>query len=75
MKSTFVLVAGMLLLVLGAQGAIRLLVDHGNAGWLSWVPGGFGIWLTVDLIAVVVGGVLASWGSQKVKQAKAEAGE
>ena len=75
MKQTVVLVAGMILLALGVQGAIRLLVDHDNAGLLSWMPGGFGVWLTVDLIAAVVGAVLAWWGSNKLKQAKTKAGE
>jgi hypothetical protein len=32
---------GAVLTVLGAQGAIRLLLDHGNTGLLTWLGAGF----------------------------------
>lgn len=41
MKTSIVQTVGVALLVLGAQGAIRLLADHDNAGLLGWLPGGF----------------------------------
>jgi hypothetical protein len=63
------LVVGMLLLVLGAQGGIRLLVDHGDAGLLAWMPGGFAAWLTCYATAAIAGTLLAGWAGGKVKKA------
>jgi hypothetical protein len=54
-------IAGVALVVLGGQGAVRLLVDHGDSGLLGWLGGGFAVHLVVNLIAVVVGGLLAAW--------------
>ncbi|TLP54748.1 hypothetical protein [Microbispora triticiradicis] len=68
MKHVTVLVIGMLLLVVGAQGTIRLLADHGNAGLLTWLPGGFAARLACYAVAVVAGTALAGWGSKKVRQ-------
>jgi uncharacterized membrane protein HdeD (DUF308 family) len=56
---TFWLVVGMILLVVGAQGAIRLLVDHQNGGLLSWFPGGFAGQLTGYLVLAAAGLLLA----------------
>lgn len=50
---------GMALLVIGAQGAIRQLVDHDNAGLLGWLPGGFAASITVYVLAVVIGAIIA----------------
>lgn len=68
MKHVIVLVIGMLLLALGAQGAIRLLADHDNAGLLGWLPGGFAVRLTCYATAVVAGALLAGWGGKHAKQ-------
>jgi len=57
---TALLVAGILLLVLGSQGAIRLLIDNQNAGLLDWLPGGFPVQLTVYLFAAAAGVFLAT---------------
>jgi len=51
---------GVVLLALGTQGAIRQLVDHGNAGLLRWLPGGFAVSITVYVLAVVGGAIIAS---------------
>ncbi|MER0244993.1 hypothetical protein AAHZ94_23965 [Streptomyces sp. HSW2009] len=51
---------GVVLLVLGAQGAIRQLVNHDDAGLLSWLPGGFAAGITVHILAAVVGVAIAS---------------
>ncbi|GAA1255515.1 hypothetical protein GCM10009677_01760 [Sphaerisporangium rubeum] len=59
------LVAGMVLLVVGAQGAVRLLVDHENAGLLAWLPGGFGVRLACYGLAVAASLSLAGWGGKK----------
>ena len=59
MRSVPLLILGMVLLVLGAQGGIRLLSDHENAGILGWLPGGFGVQLACYVVLVVVGAALA----------------
>ncbi|MET7950405.1 hypothetical protein [Micromonospora sp. NPDC005324] len=68
MKHAFVLVIGLALLALGAQGAIRLLVDHDNSGLLSWMPGGFGVRLSCYVVAAAAGIALAAWGARRSKQ-------
>ncbi|MER5746549.1 hypothetical protein [Streptomyces sp. NPDC002225] len=60
---------GAVLLVLGAQGAIRLLVDHDNTGLLGRLPGGFAACLTVYVLAAVVGAVVAGWAHGEAKAA------
>lgn len=62
-------VIGMVLLVVGAQGAIRALVNHADRGVVSWLPGGFGTALTVDIVLVVVGGALAWLGDARRREA------
>lgn len=57
------LVLGMVIMVVGAQGAIRLVADHGDTGVLGWVPGGFAVRLVVYLGLVAAGGLLASRNS------------
>ncbi|MCX0272887.1 hypothetical protein NLM24_19675 [Nocardia zapadnayensis] len=71
MRYVAVLVGGMLLLVLGAQGAIRILADHDDAGLLSGLPGGFPVQLLVYAAAAGLGALLAGWGSRKSKQGNA----
>ncbi|MGW0807944.1 hypothetical protein [Nonomuraea sp. NPDC002799] len=68
MKHVIVLIVGMLLLVLGVQGAIRLLADHSNGGLLGWLPGGFAMWLACHAVAAVAGALLAGWGGKQAKQ-------
>ncbi|WP_214414206.1 hypothetical protein [Sphaerisporangium fuscum] len=68
MKHVTVEIIGLVLLVLGAQGAIRLLVDHGNAGLFAWLPGGFAVWLACHAAAAIAGALLAGWGGKKAKQ-------
>jgi hypothetical protein len=58
------LVVGMLLLVLGAQGGIRLMADHADAGLLGWLPGGFAVPLACYAVMTVVGALLAARGSK-----------
>ncbi|GII81112.1 hypothetical protein Sru01_60940 [Sphaerisporangium rufum] len=67
MKHVTVLTIGMLLLVLGAQGAIRLIADHDNAGLLAWLPGGFAVWLACYAVVAIIGALLAGWGGKKAK--------
>ncbi|MEV0666250.1 hypothetical protein ACIBI3_19780 [Actinomadura luteofluorescens] len=65
MKPSIVLPLGVVLLVLGAQGAIRLLADHDNAGLLRWLPGGFAAWLACYAVATVAGVLLAAWAKAR----------
>jgi len=58
---------GVVLLGLGAQGAIRQLVNHGNAGLLGWLPGGFAVTITVYGLAVVGGAAIAGWAHAAAK--------
>ncbi|MFE7619645.1 hypothetical protein [Streptomyces sp. NPDC057496] len=51
---------GVALFVLGAQGVIRQLVDHDDAGLLGRLPGGFAVGITVHALAVVAGAIVAS---------------
>lgn len=60
-------ILGVALVVLGGQGAIRLLVDHDDAGLLGRLPGGFAVGITVHLVAVVIGAVVASWARGRAK--------
>ncbi len=52
---TALLVLGMTLLVLGGQGALRLLVDEDDAGLLAWLPGGPGVQLAADVLVLAAG--------------------
>jgi hypothetical protein len=70
MKFNVLQIIGMVLLVVGAQGAIRQLVDHDNAGLLGWLPGGFAASLTAYVAATVVGILLAGWSHDRAKARK-----
>ena len=67
MKYDVLQVLGVALVVLGGQGAVRQLVDHGDAGLLAWLPGGFAAGLTVHFVAVVLGAVVASWARGRAR--------
>ncbi|KAB2349433.1 hypothetical protein [Actinomadura rudentiformis] len=70
MKFDVLRIIGMVLLVVGAQGTIRQLVDHDNAGLLGWLPGGFAASLTVHVAATVAGVLLAGWSHDRAKARK-----
>ncbi|WP_128381321.1 hypothetical protein [Streptomyces cavernae] len=67
MKYDLLQTLGVALFALGAQGAIRQLVDHGNAGLLGWLPGGFAASITVYVLAVAVGAVVAGWARGRAR--------
>ncbi|GAA4905909.1 hypothetical protein LX16_3445 [Stackebrandtia albiflava] len=67
-RNTITAITGMALLVLGAQGGIRLLVDHEDAGLLEFLPGGFAARLAVYLVAAVTGAVLAAVATTRAKR-------
>jgi hypothetical protein len=62
------LVLGMVLLVLGAQGGIRLLVDHEEAGVPEWLPGGFPAQLGCFVVLAVVGATTAARSAAHVRR-------
>ncbi|MCD9143432.1 hypothetical protein [Streptomyces albireticuli] len=72
MKYTIVQIAGAVLLVLGAQGVIRLLIDHDNGGLLGWVPGGFAVRLACYVVAGAAGALLAGWAEGRAKKERGE---
>ncbi|MBY8864018.1 hypothetical protein K7711_46675 [Nocardia sp. CA2R105] len=72
MRNVIMLVVGMVVLVLGAQGGIRLVVDHGNTGLLGWLPGGFAARLVCYVVIAAVGVALASWGKRRSDNAGAD---
>ncbi|WEB39791.1 MULTISPECIES: hypothetical protein [Streptomyces] len=67
MKYDVLQIIAMGLVVTAAQGAFRLLIDHGNTGLLGWVGGGFPVLLTAYLSVVAVGVVLAGWSHTRAK--------
>ena len=58
-------ILGMVLLVVAGQGAIRLIVDHDDAGILDWVGGGFVVRLIVYVAVAAAGVGLAAWATRK----------
>ncbi|MGW0246704.1 hypothetical protein ACWDYH_08700 [Nocardia goodfellowii] len=68
MRHTITLVLGMILLVLGVQGAIRLIADHADGGLLGGLPGGFPVLLTCYVVMGAAGAALAGWGSRGAKR-------
>lgn len=67
MKFDVLQVVGAVLTVLGAQGAIRLLVDHANTGLLGWLGAGFAGTLIGFLVVAAAGIVLAGWAHDRAK--------
>ncbi|MGW4527660.1 hypothetical protein [Amycolatopsis sp. NPDC004378] len=67
MKFDVLQILGAVLTVLGAQGAIRLLVDHGNTGLLGWLDAGFAGTLIGYVVATAIGVVLAGWAHDRAK--------
>ena len=63
------LILGMVLLALGAQGAIRLLIDEADAGLLAWLPGGFVVQLIAYVALTIAGVAMASWGADRARKA------
>lgn len=61
-------IAGMVVLVLGAQGAVRLLLDHGHAGILGWLPGGFAAQLAGHAVLALLGVVVVGWADTQRKK-------
>lgn len=70
MRNAIATVIGVALLVLGAQGGIRLVVDHRNAGILTWLPGGFATQLICYVVIALAGVALARWGSVRSESAE-----
>ncbi|WP_436535347.1 hypothetical protein [Actinoplanes sp. HUAS TT8] len=54
MRQAVWLVVGLMLVALGAQGAIVLLINH-NPSVLRWVPGGYFVQLAAYAVMIVLG--------------------
>lgn len=67
MKYDVLQILGVALVVLGGQGAIRQLVDHADSGLLGRLPGGFAAGITVHVVAVTIGAIVAGWARGKAK--------
>ncbi|MEU8781914.1 hypothetical protein [Streptomyces sp. NPDC048637] len=67
MKYDILQIAGAIMMVFFAQGAIRLLFDHTDTGFLGWLDGGFSLTLAVHLALVVVGVLLTGWSHTRAK--------
>jgi len=72
MRNVIALIGGMVLLVLGAQGGIRLVADHNNAGLLGWLPGGFAARLLCYVLIAAAGVALASWGKRRSDRSESD---
>lgn len=70
-KYVAVLVAAMVVTAVGGQGVIRLLIDHGHAGLMGWLPGGFVGWLLGYLGLIVIGVLTAGWADTRRKKVDA----
>ena len=57
-------IVGVVLLVLGGQGLVRLLFNHADSGLLGFVPGGLPVWLCAHIILLVIGAGLALWAQR-----------
>ncbi|MCR6483697.1 hypothetical protein M8542_12805 [Amycolatopsis sp. OK19-0408] len=67
MKFDVLQILGAVLTVAGAQGAIRLLLDHTHYGLLGWLDAGFAGTLVCYLVATAIGVVLAGWAHDRAK--------
>ncbi|WP_328615747.1 hypothetical protein OHS18_02485 [Amycolatopsis sp. NBC_00355] len=69
MKFDVLQVVGMVLVAVGAQGAIRLLIDHGKLGLLGWLGAGFAGTLVCYVVVAAIGVVLTGWAHDRAKAA------
>ncbi|MGW7018342.1 hypothetical protein OG754_09185 [Streptomyces decoyicus] len=67
MKYDILQIIGAALMVVFAQGAIRLLVDHDSTGLLGGLGGGFALTLSVYGALVAVGVLLTGWSHTRAK--------
>ncbi|MGA4879561.1 hypothetical protein [Streptomyces lydicamycinicus] len=67
MKYDILQIAGAVMMVLFAQGAIRLLFDHSDTGFLGRLDVGFALTLAVHLALVAVGVLLTGWSHTRAK--------
>ncbi|MFG3256207.1 hypothetical protein [Streptomyces sp. NPDC048172] len=67
MKYDLLQILGMVLFAVGAQGAIRLLIDSGDTGLLGPLPGGFAAALVVYVLVAAAAAVLAGRAHDRAK--------
>ena len=69
MKFDVLQVLGMVLVAVGAQGAIRLLIDHEHTGLLGRLDAGFAGTLVCYVVVAAIGVMLAGWAHDRAKAA------
>ncbi|MEU3714174.1 hypothetical protein [Streptomyces catenulae] len=67
MKYDVCQIIGMVAVAVCGQGAVRLLVHHGDTGVLGALHAGFGVTLGVYATGTVAGVVLAGWAHGRAK--------
>lgn len=67
MKFDVLQVIGAVLLVIGGQGAVRLLIDRDDASVLGGLGAPFAVTLVTYLTAVLFGLILAGWAHDRAK--------
>ncbi|MDT0449505.1 hypothetical protein [Streptomyces hesseae] len=67
MKYDVLQIVGASVMVVFAQGLVRLVVHPDDRGLLGWVPGGFVPVLLAHAAAVTTGVVLAGWAYTQAK--------
>jgi hypothetical protein len=67
-KYDFIQITGFVCMVLGAQNAIRQLINPTDGGLLAWVPGGSGTQVATGIVVGITGAVLTGWAYNKARQ-------
>ncbi|MER0483544.1 hypothetical protein ABR737_35310 [Streptomyces sp. Edi2] len=67
MKYDILQIVGAVMTVVFTQGAIRLLIDHGDTGLLGLLGGGFALTLAAHGALVAVGVLLTGWSHTRAK--------
>ncbi|MFG2531066.1 hypothetical protein [Streptomyces sp. NPDC048516] len=67
MKYDILQIVGAAVMMVFTQGAIRLLVDHDDTGFVGLLGGGFALTLAVHGVLVAVGVLLTGWSHTRAK--------
>jgi len=69
MKYILLQILGMALLVIGIQGAIRVLAN-GDAGLFAWLSSEVSLIMAINVVLALAGGYLLVWAQKKTKKAE-----
>lgn len=67
MKYILLQILGMALLVIGIQGAIRVLMS-GDAGLFAWLSSEVSLLMAINVVLALAGGYLLVWAQKKSKK-------